>query len=138
MKNGKSKQISINTISSLLPLMLDIPTDIKDRLIEHLLDKTEYWSNYPIPTVSMTEKMFDPTDKKLLWRGPTWINTNFFIWLGLKKHKEYKIADKIAKKSVELVQKSGYREFYNPITGIGGGAKNFGWSTLVIIMKESN
>ncbi|MHA2255970.1 MAG: MGH1-like glycoside hydrolase domain-containing protein, partial [Candidatus Heimdallarchaeaceae archaeon] len=102
MKNEDYEQIPVNTISSLMPLMLDIPSEIKDRLIEHLLDKTEYWSKYPIPTVSMIEKTFDPANNKLLWRGPTWINTNFFIWLGLKKHKENKIADELAKKSLEL------------------------------------
>jgi len=134
MKKEDYNQISVNTISSLLPLLLDIPSEMKERLLEHLLDKTEYWSKYPIPTVSMKEKTFDPSNNSLLWRGPTWINTNFFVWLGLRKHKEVKIADEIARKSFELVERSGFREFFNPLTGKGGGAKNFGWSTLITLM----
>jgi hypothetical protein len=102
--------------------------------MEHLKDRKEYWSEYPIPTVAMTEKSFDPSNQKLLWRGPTWINTNFFIYFGLRKHKETKTADELAMRTIELVQKSGFREFYNPLTGKGGGAKNFGWSTLVSLM----
>ncbi len=135
MKKEDFKQIKVNTISSLLPILLDIPSEMKDRLLEHLLDPTEYWSRFPIPTVSMKEKSFDPSNNSLLWRGPTWINTNFFIWLGLRKHKEIKTADELARKSIELVNKSGFREFFNPVTGKGGGAKNFGWSTLVTLMK---
>ena len=136
MKKGGFDQIRTNTISSLLPLLLDIPADIKDRLVEHIIDKTEYWARYPIPTVAMTEKSFNPSNNSLLWRGPTWINTNFFIWLGLKKHKEAKLANELAKRTTDLVQKSGFREFYNPLSGDGGGTKNFGWSTLVLLMEE--
>jgi glycogen debranching enzyme len=136
MKKDGYEQVRINTISSLLPLLLDIPAEIKDRLVEHITDTTEYWSKYPIPTVAMTEKSFDPSNNSLLWRGPTWVNTNFFIWLGLKKHKEAKLANELAKRTHDLIQKSGFWEFYNPLSGNGGGAKNFGWSTLVLLMEE--
>ena len=136
MNSVYNKQIKISTISSLIPLMLDIPKDIKNRLIENLTDKTEYWTKYPIPTVALSEKTFNPQDQSLLWRGPTWINTNYFIWLGLKRHKEFDIANEIALKSRQLVEKSGFREFYNPLTGEGGGAKNFGWSTLISLMEQ--
>ena len=34
----------------------------------------------------------------------------------------------------ELVDKHGFREFYNPYTGEPYGAPGFGWSTLVIDM----
>ena len=134
IRNNEFKQITINTISSLLPILLDIPSEMKDSLLEHLIDPSEYWSKYPIPTVSMKERTFDPSNNSLLWRGPTWINTNFFIWLGLRKHKEMKLANELAKRSISLVEKSGFREFFNPITGKGGGAKEFGWSTLVTLM----
>ncbi|GAH79893.1 unnamed protein product, partial [marine sediment metagenome] len=64
------------------------------------------------------------------------VNTNFFIWKGLKKHNENSLADELAQKTRELVDKSGFREFYNPITGEGGGANNFGWSTLILLMSK--
>lgn len=31
-----------------------------------------------------------------------------------------------------LVQRGGFRESYNPLTGDGLGARGFGWSTLVV------
>ncbi len=135
MNRNFTHQIKISTISSLLPLMLDIPKNMKDQLIAHLTNKEEFWTKYPIPTVSMSERSFNPTDSSLLWRGPTWINTNYFIWLGLKKHKEDKFANLIATKTKVLVEKSGFREFYNPLTGEGAGAENFGWSTLAVLME---
>lgn len=135
MNKKNEQQIKISTISSLIPLMLDIPSDMKNQLISHLTNEKEFWTRYPIPTVSLSEKSFNPEDSPLLWRGPTWVNTNYFIWLGLKKHKEDKLADEIAFKTKKLVEISGFREFYNPFTGEGAGAENFGWSTLVTLME---
>jgi hypothetical protein len=30
------------------------------------------------------------------------------------------------------VLRHGFREYYNPVTGRGLGARNFGWSTLLV------
>ena len=35
-----------------------------------------------------------------------------------------------------VIKKSGFREYYNPLTGDGLGAKDFGWSTLVMDMMK--
>jgi len=66
-----------------------------------------------------------------------WVNTNFLIWLGLKEQNELDLANKLATKTLDLVKKSGIREFYNPYTGDRIRAKSFGWSTLVAIMKKA-
>ncbi|MHA1405830.1 MAG: MGH1-like glycoside hydrolase domain-containing protein [Candidatus Heimdallarchaeaceae archaeon] len=136
LNKKENSQIQTSTISSLFPLLLDLPTDMKDRLVEHLMDRNEYWTKYPIPSVSLAEKSFNLKDSHLLWRGPTWINTNFFLLLGLIRNKEQRIADSIAKKTIELVKNEGFREFYNPLTGKGQGARNFSWSTLVLLMLQ--
>jgi hypothetical protein len=136
VKNQGNEQVHVKTITSLMPLLLNIPKDIEQNLISHLTDPKEFWPKYPVPTVSMDEKTFNPKDIPLLWRGPTWINTNFFLWNGLKRHKETKIAKELTEKTLNLIKKSGFREFYNPITGEGGGAENFGWSTLILLMQK--
>ena len=57
---------------------------------------------------------------------------NWLIARGLRHHGYREQADAIAASSAELVLKSGFREFYNPLTGEGYGARDFGWSTLVL------
>jgi hypothetical protein len=37
-----------------------------------------------------------------------------------------------------LIEKSGFREFYNPNTGVGYGAYDFTWSGLVVDMMVDN
>ncbi|GAH19465.1 unnamed protein product, partial [marine sediment metagenome] len=60
----------------------------------------------------------------------------FLLWNGLKRHNETKIAEELTEKTLNLIKKSGFREFYNPIIGEGGGAENFGWSTLILLMQK--
>ena len=131
-QKGIENPMEVKTISSLFPLTLPIPNFHLKHLIEHLKNEREFWSPYPISTVSLDEPSFGPlTDTRLIWRGTTWINTNWFIATGLEKHGYATLAKKIARKTIELVLKSGFCEYYDPFDGHPGKAmKNFGWSTL--------
>lgn len=130
---------NVKTIASLMPLFLDGLKGHKLKLLveKHLLNKEEFWLPYLVPSVSKDEKYYAPTDTpirniKLLWRGPTWISTNWFIVKGLRKHGYDEIADEIVEKMLEMIRREGFREYYNPETGQGYRRKNFGWSTLIL------
>lgn len=129
------EQVKIKTISSLMPLILDdLPKKFVEDLIGHLTDKNEYWCEYPIPSVSMDEKTFSSGGGFVLWRGPTWINTNWFITKALLHRGYKKEARIIIDKTAEMVDKSGFWEYYNPLTGEGYGQPSYGWSALVLDM----
>lgn len=123
---------------SVLPIILeDIDADIVDAIVkEHLLNPNEFWLPYPIPSVPKSDASFSPNMTMLLWRGPTWININWLIFNALKEKGYEDIAKQIRDKTVELVLKSGFREFYNPFTGKGLRSRDFAWSTLVVDMIE--
>lgn len=123
------------TISSLLPLVLDdLPREIVARLVEeHLLNEAEFWLPYGVPSVAATEPSFDPTfGSRLLWRGPTWVNTNWFLIKGLETHGYLKVAAELTERTVAMLDLGGIRECYNPYTAEGYAAQDFGWSTLVL------
>lgn len=126
--------MEVKTISSLFPLTLSIPNFHLNHLLTHLQNEREFWSRYPLTSVSMDEPSFGPlTDTRHIWRGTTWINTNWFLANGLEKQGYTALAKKIARKTLELVVKSGYCEYYDPFDGHPGKAmRNFGWSTLAI------
>lgn len=140
LSSKNEERLQTLTIKGLVPIILDLPKSIVNNLVKkHVLNHEEFDLPFPIPTVARSEPSFLPYPKTLagepiIWRGPTWINTNWYIVQGLKKHGYKKEAKKIVDKSVDLVRTSGYREFFNPLTGEGYGAKNFGWSTLVVDM----
>ena len=128
-------QVKEPGISCLMPLALgSIPEERREELVRHLRNPDEFWPRYPVPSVPMNSRHFRPMSRRYLWRGPTWINTNWLITEGLRRHGYYESAEAIAHGSRELVERSGFREYYNPLTGDGGGARDFGWSTLAAIM----
>lgn len=133
------RQSKVKTTSSLMPLILpDLPARIAKPLIEkHLLNEKEFWSAYPITSVAQDEKQFNPGNSFDLWRGPTWINTNWFLAKALVNYGYKKEAEELTQKTSDMINKYGFWEFYDPHTGEGYGQPNFGWSTLVLDMAKS-
>ena len=88
----------------------------------------------------MDEPSFGPlTNTRYIWRGTTWINTNWFIANGLKEHGFDNIYNEIKDKTFELISKYGFCEYYDPFTGEPGKAmQDFGWSTLAVEMLNED
>ncbi len=134
----KEKQAKVKTIASLIPLFLDgLKGEKLEAIVSHLINPKEFWTEYPVPSVAKSEHYYNPNDipphhLKLIWRGPTWVNTNWFIVKGLRKHGYDKIADQIVERTLEMINNHGFREYYNPETGAGYRRHNFGWSTLIL------
>ncbi len=105
--------------------------EAKKLVDEHLLNEKEFWTPYAIPTVAVNERKFSA---KGYWRGPMWMNINWMLHRGLTRYGLKAVAAELLEKTIAAVRKSGFREYYNPITGEGLGAKQFGWSTLVADM----
>jgi len=122
------------TVSGLFPTCLDINQKKLDALVkDHLLNEDEFWLPYPIPSVAKSSLHFKAEGSSMvLWRGPTWFNTNWYIVKGLQKHGFNESASEIIQKMREMVEISGFREQYNPFTAKGHGAKNFSFSTLLV------
>src|SRR6266508_4023251 len=123
------------TFSSLFPIVLaDLDPVIAQRVVEdHLLNEREFWLPFPIPTVAASEPSFDPGwATRTTWRGPTWINVNWYLYHGLRAHGYREIASELAERTFAMVAKSGIREFYDPRNADGQGAVDFGWSCLVL------
>jgi hypothetical protein len=137
------RQAPTITWTSLAPLALpDLPDEISRRLIEqHLLDPESYWLPVPPPSVPARDPSFTPGEKRLFglrryWRGPSWINAAWLLWLGLIRLGYSEQAGALVARLGKTVSAQGLREYYNPYTGQGLGAVDFGWSSLVIEMIE--
>lgn len=135
----KGRKVSVRTIVSLLPLLLEnLPREVADRLVEHLADPKEFWSCYPVPSVALDEPSFIPVAEhrghRCIWRGPCSLNTNWLLCRGLRRHGYDDLADELARRSRVLVEEGGFNEFYNPLTGEPVGVNEFGWATLASII----
>ena len=133
------------TIAALAPLALpDLPEEIGRRLVEeHLLDPARFWTPVAPPSVSLQEPSFTVNDRGLLrqrryWRGPTWVNAAWLCWLGLVRLGYDQAAGELAQRLGGAVAAAGLREYYSPITRAGMGARDFGWSSLVLELIEAD
>ena len=137
LSGGAEKPVKIVTISSLMPLILeDLPRPIVERLVDQWVTSPDhFWTPYPLPSVPASDPKFMPGNPGgFIWRGPSWINTNWFLSHALRRHGYSELADTIVAKSQECIEKSGFREYYHPFTAEGLGARDFGWSSLILDM----
>jgi hypothetical protein len=130
------------TWAALSPLALpDLPEDVGRRLVEeHLLNPRSFWLPVPPPSVSAEESRFSRRDRLLFlrryWRGPTWVNAAWLLWLGLVRLGYAREADELGRRVARAVSAAGLREYYDPFTGRGMGAEHFSWSSLVMEFVE--
>jgi mannosylglycerate hydrolase MGH1-like protein len=129
------------TWSALAPLALpDLPERIGRRLVEEHLLSPRFWTHVAPPSVATDEACFSLREHALglrrYWRGPSWINSSWLLWLGLVRLGYHEQAGELARGVEQAVLASGLREFYNPYDGHGMGAQEFAWSTLALEMLE--
>ena len=132
----------ILTCATLAPLALpDLPEEIGRRMVEeHLLNEREFLTPVAPPSVAACEPSYAPGGSRGLvrryWRGPTWVNTAWLAWLGLVRLGYEEAAGRLADGIVGAVEREGLREYYDPRTGAGLGARDFAWSALVAELAD--
>ncbi|MBA3867283.1 MAG: hypothetical protein H0X42_13230 [Solirubrobacterales bacterium] len=130
------------TWASLAPLALpDLPEAIGRRLIEeHLLNPREFLTPVAPPSVSVSDRGYEPDGGHGLlrryWRGPTWINSAWIVWIGMRRLGYEAEAQTLADGVIAAAAREGLREYYDPRTGAGLGAKDFAWSALVAELAD--
>ena len=134
----------ILTPTVFFPMVLPgVPESIGCEIVEkHLFKKGEFQTPYPLPSVAVNDPSFDPFEAPIyLWRGPTWVVYNWFLYQCLLCKGFAKEANNLLETVKRLIEKSGFREYYHPFMGDGYGARDFTWSGLVVDMlrmKEAN
>jgi glycogen debranching enzyme len=114
---------------------------VAQRAVEaQLLDPGRFWLPFPVPSVSAAEPSFRPGDTgrpiRRYWRGPTWVNTAWLAWLGLRRLGYDTEADRMAQGLIGAVEREGLREYYDPRDGTGLGARDFAWSALIAELAD--
>ena len=130
------------TWAALAPLALpDLPEGIGRRLVEeHLLSEREFLTPVAPPSVAASESSYEPDGGhgpvRRYWRGPTWLNSAWLVWLGMRRLGYEEEAARLAEGVIGAAAREGLREYYDPRTGKGLGAKDFTWSALVAELAD--
>lgn len=134
---GKTNEkIKVLTPTIFFPVVIEgLSESLARKVIDrHLFNLEEFALPFPIPSVAKNDPSFSPNESIYIWRGPTWIFFNWFMFQFLKL-KGYDAEAKLLIDCIKaLIEKSGFREYYDPYTGEGYGAKNFTWTGLIVDM----
>jgi putative isomerase len=126
--------IKVITPFNLYPLWTgELPESITNRLIDQLLDPSQFGGTYVIPTVARSDPHYDP---QTMWRGPVWANINYFFIEALEKVGQIDFANRLMAQTLEMIseQRDMY-EFYDAETGQPPqkSANIFGWTAAIFI-----
>jgi hypothetical protein len=67
------------------------------------------------------------------WRGPVWINIDWFLMRGLETYGYQNHAERLRTTIVELSRNAGFHEYFDPFTGMGLGSILFSWSAALLL-----
>ena len=133
-----NKRIPIKVSSGFMPLFAGISSATQAAsLLKHLTNtfmENESW--FLCASCAYDEPSFNPLK---YWRGPVWINVNWMIYHGLAHYGYTEMAARIKKDSMELVEKHGCYEYFDPRPlgeaqeKRGIGADLFSWSAALYL-----
>ena len=117
------------SIGGILAALAAIPPTLA-RSIARTIERFSQSVTFSVPSHDPTDSRFDAPR---YWRGPVWLVTNYMIADGMAAAGETVVAQLIVDSSLELIEKSGFAEYYDPISGAPCGGGDFTWTAAMVI-----
>ena len=119
------------------PMLAGVATpEQAKRMVEHLVNPTEFWGQYAIPTIARNDVAFED---QFYWRGDIWGPTNYLVYEGLNRYHQDEVALEFAEKSYGLFVDDWHshqytNEQYYAWGGNAGGDKHYTWGALLCLI----
>ena len=130
----EEQPVAVATPFNMYPLWTgQLPNEIRERLLGHLTNPAEFWGEFALPSVAYNDAKFDP---QTMWRGPVWVNINYFFIEALRQIGEVELAKQLRDNTLNLIMShDSIYEYYNALTGDPPetAADVFGWTAAVFI-----
>lgn len=107
--------LNLKTSAGFMPLFGRIPDrDRAEALRMHLMNPNEFWSPFPVCSVSQDE----PSYSQDMWRGPTWPNVNLLLYHALLDYGFLQEARLLGRVTIQEIARHYFRsgcfhEFYD-------------------------
>ena len=128
------RPIHVYVAPNFVPLYAGIPDDGRARRMVETLERPNFGLNdevmVPVPSYDRYGIGFSPTQ---YWRGPVWINIDWFLMKGLERYGYEEHAAILRKAIITLCGDEGFYEYFDPLTGMGHGSDLFSWSAALFL-----
>jgi len=81
-------------------------------------------------TVPPTDPAFEA---RRYWRGPVWAHINWLVVDGMERSGLKGEAAELRRETLDLIRRSGFAEYFDPITGTACGADAFSWTAALAL-----
>ena len=112
------------TSAGFLALWAGLGDDALDARLEAWMAPTAF----PVASVAADDPRFEA---RRYWRGPTWAMVNFMIADGLVRAGRADLASRIRATTRSLIERHGFFEYFDPLTGQGCGGDAFSWTAAM-------
>jgi hypothetical protein len=128
------RPIQVYVAPNYAPLFAGIPDEERASLMLEGLNSPGFGladeSISPVPSYDRYGFGFFPVR---YWRGPVWVNINWFLMRGLESYGHEKEAARLRETIVRLCGNEGFYEYFDPLTGMGHGSDFFSWTAALLI-----
>ena len=94
------------------------------------LDEIGKQAKYLVPSHDLNDVKFD---QLRYWRGPAWLIVNYMIADGMKNAGQNEMVSRIRDDSLQLIEHSGFAEYYGPLDGTACGGDQFSWTAAMVM-----
>lgn len=128
------RPIHVYVAPSFVPLFAGIPDEERARRMVDGLKGPGFGLSdekiQPVPSYDRYGFGFAPIQ---YWRGPVWININWFLMRGLERYGHEREAARLRETIVDLCKEEGFYEYFDPLTGMGHGSDFFSWTAALLL-----
>jgi hypothetical protein len=128
------RPIHVYFTPNFLPLFAGVPDGPRAKRMVVALEKAGFGladdTVTPVPSYDIHGFGFSPVQ---YWRGPVWINIDWFLMHGLADYGYTEHAERLRQTIVDLCANSGFHEYFDPKTGQGHGSVLFSWSAALLV-----
>lgn len=125
----KGELINCPSIGGILPAFCAIPP----RRVEALVSRIGVLARKARFLIPSQDPCTPEYDGLRYWRGPAWLIMNYMIADGLTAAGHQQLARRVDADSIALIEKSGFAEYYDPITAEPCGGGDFTWTAAMVI-----
>lgn len=131
LEGADERPVIMDSAGQFVTLFGGCPTPEQAERLVNQLRQPRFWTPFPVSTSPTDAPTFAPDT---YWRGNVWPCVNWLIFKGLRRYGYHDLARELADRSLDLLDKTGFWEYYHPLTGEGLGGSTFSWAAVMLDM----
>lgn len=116
------------------PLLTAAPDEAQMHALLTTMTAARFWPPHARGHgVTSYDRLAPGFSRRQYWRGPVWVNVNWLLARGLRRHGLTAPAERLERETLRVVERVGCWEYYDPLNGEGLGSERFSWTAALVL-----